>query len=147
MSRVPVVLALHWNSADHNEIDWTAGLVVVEHTDRQPSRPPGERIQISAAFVQQRAVGVIVMAVDDVERAETIGGAFRIALPHQRRFALLSKRNCRIDAGVNIEAMGVDMRQSKPVEPGDVGVGYIGCLLYTSPSPRDRQKSRMPSSA
>ena len=25
--------------------------------------------------------------------------------------------------------------------------GYIPCLLYTSPSPRDRQKSRMPSSA
>ena len=25
--------------------------------------------------------------------------------------------------------------------------GYTACLLYTSPSPRDRQKSRMPSSA
>ena len=25
--------------------------------------------------------------------------------------------------------------------------GPLGCLLYTSPSPRDRQKSRMPSSA
>ena len=24
---------------------------------------------------------------------------------------------------------------------------FRGCLLYTSPSPRDRQKSRMPSSA
>ena len=24
---------------------------------------------------------------------------------------------------------------------------YMNCLLYTSPSPRDRQKSRMPSSA
>ena len=24
---------------------------------------------------------------------------------------------------------------------------YAACLLYTSPSPRDRQKSRMPSSA
>ena len=24
---------------------------------------------------------------------------------------------------------------------------YVACLLYTSPSPRDRQKSRMPSSA
>ena len=24
---------------------------------------------------------------------------------------------------------------------------YIGCLLYTSPSPRDRTRSRMPSSA
>ena len=28
------------------------------------------------------------------------------------------------------------------------GLGFLGtCLLYTSPSPRDRQKSRMPSSA
>ena len=29
------------------------------------------------------------------------------------------------------------------VKPG----GFVICLLYTSPSPRDRQKSRMPSSA
>ena len=29
----------------------------------------------------------------------------------------------------------------------DLHVLLIGCLLYTSPSPRDRQKSRMPSSA
>ena len=28
-----------------------------------------------------------------------------------------------------------------------VNLGYGVCLLYTSPSPRDRQKSRMPSSA
>ena len=28
-----------------------------------------------------------------------------------------------------------------------VGQPIISCLLYTSPSPRDRQKSRMPSSA
>ena len=27
------------------------------------------------------------------------------------------------------------------------GVGTLGCLLYTSPSPRDRTRSRMPSSA
>ena len=31
------------------------------------------------------------------------------------------------------------------IKPGRVG-GYI-CLLYTSPSPRDRTRSRMPSSA
>ena len=30
---------------------------------------------------------------------------------------------------------------------GLLWVGTLGCLLYTSPSPRDRQKSRMPSSA
>ena len=28
-----------------------------------------------------------------------------------------------------------------------LGIKSIFCLLYTSPSPRDRQKSRMPSSA
>ena len=30
---------------------------------------------------------------------------------------------------------------------GDYDTVRKGCLLYTSPSPRDRQKSRMPSSA
>ena len=34
----------------------------------------------------------------------------------------------------------------KSYEYGKYG-RVIGCLLYTSPSPRDRQKSRMPSSA
>ena len=33
------------------------------------------------------------------------------------------------------------------LEIPDGYAGYIFCLLYTSPSPRDRQKSRMPSSA
>ena len=38
--------------------------------------------------------------------------------------------------------------------PGDVGIGgtltyedVANCLLYTSPSPRDKRQSRMPSSA
>ena len=30
---------------------------------------------------------------------------------------------------------------------GGEGQAYIGCLLYTSPSPRDKRQSRMPSSA
>ena len=30
---------------------------------------------------------------------------------------------------------------------GEIGIPTHFCLLYTSPSPRDRQKSRMPSSA
>ena len=33
------------------------------------------------------------------------------------------------------------------VNAGEMYVVSKGCLLYTSPSPRDRQKSRMPSSA
>ena len=33
------------------------------------------------------------------------------------------------------------------LEGCDEDDNYVDCLLYTSPSPRDRQKSRMPSSA
>ena len=32
-------------------------------------------------------------------------------------------------------------------QAGSAGGGSIGCLLYTSPSPRDRTRSRLPSSA
>ena len=35
----------------------------------------------------------------------------------------------------------------RPVAPFPANTDIDGCLLYTSPSPRDRQKSRMPSSA
>ena len=31
--------------------------------------------------------------------------------------------------------------------PGTLATAFKGCLLYTSPSPRDRTRSRMPSSA
>ena len=37
--------------------------------------------------------------------------------------------------------------KSRFVAENGVKGGTSGCLLYTSPSPRDRQKSRMPSSA
>ena len=32
-------------------------------------------------------------------------------------------------------------------ETGLDAIRHIGCLLYTSPSPRDKRQSRMPSSA
>ena len=35
----------------------------------------------------------------------------------------------------------------EPIAMGFVGQGVLDCLLYTSPSPRDRTRSRMPSSA
>ena len=37
--------------------------------------------------------------------------------------------------------------RSVPDLPPLRSIVFMGCLLYTSPSPRDRQKSRMPSSA
>ena len=48
--------------------------------------------------------------------------------------------------------LGVGLRQSRTVDIGKIMAtsGYdwlFICLLYTSPSPRDGTKSRMPSSA
>ena len=43
---------------------------------------------------------------------------------------------------------GAKKSVSKKMFPGYVLINMVmNCLLYTSPSPRDRQKSRMPSSA
>ena len=52
--------------------------------------------------------------------------------------------------------VGEDEEMMKIISSANVACGFHGgdplvmhetCLLYTSPSPRDRQKSRMPSSA
>src|SRR5665213_3688127 len=50
-----------------------------------------------------------------------------------------------ISVGVKLDGRGriVTDAHFKTSVPG---IWAIGCLLYTSPSPRDRQKSRMPSS-
>ena len=49
------------------------------------------------------------------------------------------------------QAHSVRLREVSVALPSMVRAGLaiepVGCLLYTSPSPRDRQKSRMPSSA
>ena len=43
--------------------------------------------------------------------------------------------------------MKIEIELSKNVDYSGEILGEYICLLYTSPSPRDRQKSRMPSSA
>ena len=49
-------------------------------------------------------------------------------------------------AFVEVQQQTVEGFKVLCVDGGAVGDRYY-CLLYTSPSPRDRQKSRMPSSA
>ena len=46
---------------------------------------------------------------------------------------------------LNRSSTGVNSWQ--PITTAASALGDLTCLLYTSPSPRDRQKSRMPSSA
>ena len=52
---------------------------------------------------------------------------------------------------VDSETMGLRYHRDPlcvvQLSAGDGDAHVVRCLLYTSPSPRDRQKSRMPSSA
>ena len=46
-----------------------------------------------------------------------------------------------------LEVLGAALDAVDPAEAIRRAVRRDGCLLYTSPSPRDRPRSRMPSSA
>ena len=58
------------------------------------------------------------------------------------RLAILDE----IDSGLDIDAMRVVATAVEALRSPDRSMIII-CLLYTSPSPRDRTRSRMPSSA
>ena len=69
--------------------------------------------------------------------------------PHELLVKVVATGICHTD--VMTKAKGLC---EFPIVLGHEGVGVVeevgegvACLLYTSPSPRDRQKSRMPSSA
>src|SRR5665213_3922976 len=50
--------------------------------------------------------------------------------------------------GAGLPALVAELLEAAGLKFRDLSAVAIGvCLLYTSPSPRDRQKSRMPSSA
>ena len=68
----------------------------------------------------------------------------RIAMdPRKNPYAPGAKPPALVGRGRQIESFGILLER---LENGYVEQSMI-CLLYTSPSPRDRQKSRMPSSA
>ena len=68
-----------------------------------------------------------------------------VALPEVFQAAILAVAQSPIPA--KVQPWEDEQNQPlAPVEPTQVAINNI-CLLYTSPSPRDRTRSRMPSSA
>ena len=60
----------------------------------------------------------------------------------------LGLNKCFLDLDNPFELFQRWFEEAKKKEINDPNALALGtCLLYTSPSPRDRQKSRMPSSA
>ena len=61
---------------------------------------------------------------------------------------VLSEPDVLLDSDYIIERSGEKFRSSMlTFDKEDGKTMCLSCLLYTSPSPRDREKSRMPSSA
>ena len=69
-----------------------------------------------------------------------------IRLPDMDGTDLLAKLKKQLQHTVKIMITGFPSLETG-VKALDEGADAYFCLLYTSPSPRDRQKSRMPSSA
>ena len=80
-----------------------------------------------AALAAAYEVGASV-SIPSVVVAETVRGAAR-------------------DAPVNRVISAVGQVVPADEATGRIAGSLLGCLLYTSPSPRDRTRSRMPSSA
>ena len=76
-----------------------------------------------------------------------------MAVPKKNTFRLVSDYqavNSQVEQSPGVMPNQEDMRELLGVKyfgKLDLLQGYWHCLLYTSPSPRDRTRSRMPSSA
>ena len=60
----------------------------------------------------------------------------------EQALAWVRKTEYELDIGTHLSK-----EDTERITFAELATRYINCLLYTSPSPRDRQKSRMPSSA
>ena len=83
-------------------------------------------------------------AIEDqaINRAHRIGAAGSVTITRMIMAGTIEQRIHEI-----LEAKRELFREILDVEEQPAKRGLSRCLLYTSPSPRDRQKSRMPSSA
>ena len=111
--------------------------------DHEAARTEGEGLQI--AQTPDREIIIDAELVGDLLRVQ--GPAFGIGIERQQRadqrlfervFALPDMAGNGFMIGEVFEVEFVVQGRGAEIDP---------CLLYTSPSPRDRQKSRMPSSA
>ena len=103
----------------------------------QQVAPDGQAAANHPAWVYSH-LGVYVPVIEAIIKNETF------ADPKEHKFGMQSKPSSDASLYASKEQLLADF------ESGHDRVAQLlqeACLLYTSPSPRDRQKSRMPSSA
>ena len=88
-------------------------------------------------------VGVDISALDPGFKEHQTRGIGRYAAELKKHFDLQSHSNISIDYFSHLDLMDSSLARLVDCSP----LGKQTCLLYTSPSPRDKRQSRMPSSA
>ena len=106
-------------------------IAIIAHVDHGKTTLVDELLKQSGAFRENQSVIERAMDSNDLER--------------ERGITILAK-------ATSVEWQGVRLNIVDTPGHADFGgeverILSMVCLLYTSPSPRDRQKSRMPSSA
>ena len=108
-------------------------------------------IAMSPGRIRSKAVKTVAVGAFGVF---LLMGDVRIMDRFLTTFASEEERDSSAQSRLNFAGAGLAMIGDYPLGAGGNGfkkvhgIKYLrSCLLYTSPSPRDRQKSRMPSSA
>ena len=109
-----------------------------------------EKLEDYSKGVQSR-IAKLTRKMREAERREAAAIEYATAIENKRKQD--QERFNKVDSDYNAKfeetvKSGMDMAQKQlatAIEAGDAAAQV--CLLYTSPSPRDRTRSRMPSSA
>ena len=107
---------------------------------------------ISRAFMRALAVSAVLLvgSLSAVPAFANFEDGVRAYLAQEYSAALDFWRPLAEEGNAPAQfGMGLSYENGRGVErdPTQAAVWYHNCLLYTSPSPRDRTRSRMPSSA
>src|SRR5665213_2654112 len=106
------------------------------------------KAELAAALHRLRSTLARLKAELELSQVDgTVPPVDRLLSDLEEAFAHLGLVEDAIQAPFRVLVVDDDGRLAEITARGLRRLGYEACLLYTSPSPRDRQKSRMPSSA
>ena len=137
---------------DAARLVWLALFELLQELGR---RPAFETLALAYARRFEQSPPAWISVDDEVRITESTGGLAQIALSG----ALSARAETALTQSLKLAQTNATVRLNlaKLTDADDAGCAALlrtlttmksnGCLLYTSPSPRDRQKSRMPSSA